>query len=332
MGSTTCEHAHSARGIGGSTHAIDHTRRAPLPLNHAPVPPCPCAAPLQPARAAVDCSVDGYVFHPYKTSPGSDVWTDTDMINEGSTVGTGDDDDDYDYEDPSFMAFVCDEFVAGCIGFDSQFRYLGRVKSQVRARPWRLAAVAAAGRLAAATQGAGGVPACWRLRLAVPLPLPLHTHTHPCPVQDKWLTIPKGDELASECRGMWVSSDVKLEMKEARWFGYKPPNNATWQAAKQRNFQQFKTVGAELLGAARPHIRAGGEWPQNARRGRPRVQPLLLDVQVASWAGQLRKGTASASTIQKAAGSSWSSVQALAASNVYDSNNTAHTGEVVCRP
>jgi hypothetical protein len=43
---------------------------------------------------------------------------------------------------------------------------------------------------------------------------------------------------------MWVSTDVQIEMKQARWFGYKPQNNAAWQAAKQRNFMQFKTVGA----------------------------------------------------------------------------------------
>ena len=120
--------------------------RPARPLSPQLPPPRPLpAAALQPARAAVDCSVDGYNFYPYKTSPGSDVWTDTDDIRLGYTVGTGDEED---YEDPSFMAVMCDWGVAGCLGFDSQFRYFGRVKSQVRKRRLRWAAAAAAARCA----------------------------------------------------------------------------------------------------------------------------------------------------------------------------------------
>jgi hypothetical protein len=60
--------------------------------------------------------------------------------------------------------------------------------------------------------------------------------------------------------------------------------------------------------------------PQRVNGGGPRR------LQVAGWAGQLRKNGSAKGSIQKAAGGDWSAVQALAASTAYDANSTASTG------
>jgi hypothetical protein len=72
--------------------------------------------------------------------------------------------------------------------------------------------------------------------------------------------------------------------------------------------------------------RAGGRDPP------PPLPPPPFPLQVAGWAGQLKKGSASQATVQKAAGGNWTSVQALAASGSYSANNTASTGERAGRP
>jgi hypothetical protein len=84
--------------------------------------------------------VDGYTFHAYKTSPGEDVFTDVDLIADGYDVGVSD--TNSDLIDPVELGDACDLDIAGCIGFDSQFRYIGRVKAQVGSTRRGLAAAA----------------------------------------------------------------------------------------------------------------------------------------------------------------------------------------------
>jgi hypothetical protein len=60
----------------------------------------------------------------------------------------------------------------------------------------------------------------------------------PTALQSKWFSINRDDLEDGECRGLWVADDPESKLDD--WLGYRYQDVAKWQAAKKKNFENFK--------------------------------------------------------------------------------------------
>jgi hypothetical protein len=143
--------------------------------------------------------------------------------------------------EPWELADICDYDTPGCTAFDSLFNLKASVKAQVCGGQGQGGTGAGAGVACRALGGGGGVNAHrWtstqQLCRAPPTAGPDRRLL--VALQSKWFSMSQDDLEDGECRGLWVADDPESKLDD--WLGYRYGNIAKWQAAKKKNFDNFK--------------------------------------------------------------------------------------------